>query len=202
MKTALANGVRKFRHLYRGRKEKSPERKARRFAEPVFCRPGLERLEDRLAPSVGTDVKTYIQDLLATETASFTQTETINNASIGDFLQIGTLSLTENATLSAGGDWSGTVTLSASDATLFPGNSFGAAINNSNPGQAGLTGTFTIGAASGSNDFSLTAADLVVNVGEALTLTATGVTLNYDSGTTGSQTLISGKSASVTSPQF
>src|SRR5262249_46177067 len=66
----------------------------------------------------------------------------------------------------------------------------------------GLTGTFTIGSASGTNDFSLTAADLVVNVGEALTLTATGVQLNYESTNSASQTLISGKSASVTSAQF
>src|SRR5262249_26310392 len=151
------------------------------FAEPVFCRPGLERLEDRLAPSVGTDLKSYIQDLLNSQTATFQQQETISNVSLGGFLEISSLTLTEDATLSAGGVWSGTVGLKASSATLFAGHSFSALITSTDPTKDALSGAFTIGSQSGTADFSLTINNLVMNVGEALTLTATGVTLTYDS---------------------
>jgi len=109
--------------------------------------------------------------------------------------------LTENATLLAGGVWSGTVGLSATSATLFPDSTFSAAITSSVANQAALTGTFTIGKASGA-DFSLTAANVVVNIGEALTVTASNVGLTYNSTGTDSQTLATILSATVASPQF
>jgi len=167
-------------------------------------RPRLEALEDRTLLSIGADVKTYIQDQLAAETASFTRTETINNAAIGNFLHFDTLTLTENATLT-GDVWSGTVTLSASSATLFPGSSFGGSISSTVAGQDALTGTFTIGSASGTPDFTLnvpTTANLVMNLGEALSITARNVSLNFDSAGADNQTLAMIQTATVTSPQF
>src|SRR5581483_8683455 len=101
-----------------------------------------------------------------------------------------------------GGVWSGTVGISATSATLFPGTSFSAAIT-STTSDAALTGTFSIGTASGP-DFSLTVpstANLVVNVGEALTITASNVSFNYDSSPSASdtQTLATIQTATVTS---
>ena len=111
-------------------------------AQPAFSAAADSSYGSLLA--IGTDLKTYIQDLLNSESASFTQTETITNVSLGGFLQMNTLTLTENATLT-GGVWSGTIGLSAPSATLFPGHSFSAAITSSVAGQDALTGTFTIG---------------------------------------------------------
>ncbi len=154
----------------------------------------------------GTDLKTYIQDLLASESGTFSQTETISNVSLGGFLQLNNLTLTENASLSTEGVWSGTVGLSATSATLFPGSSFSASITSTVDGQPALTGTFTIGSTSGP-DFSLSVpstANLVINVGEALTITASNVSFNYDSSPSASdtQTLATIQTATVTSSQF
>jgi len=114
-----------------------------------------------------------------------------------------TLTLTENATLT-GGVWSGTIGLSAPSATLFPGHSFSAAITSNVAGQDALTGTFTIGATTGT-DFALTipsTANLVMNIGEALSITASNVNFSYASTGGDSQTLATLQTATVTSPQF
>lgn len=142
---------------------------------------------------VTTDLKGYIEDLLSSESASFTHTETINNVSLGGFLQMDTLTLTESATLSPGGVWSGTVGLATPAATLFPGHSFTAAITS-------LTGTFTIG--STGTDFTLSADNLTVNVGEALSITATGVDFTYASAGSDSQMLVTVQDATASSAQF
>ncbi len=171
-------------------------------AQPVFT-PAADSSYGSLL-GIGTDLTTYFQDLLASESASFSQTETINTASLGGFLQLNDLTLTENATLSSGGVWSGTIGLSAASATLFPGDSFSAAITSSSPNQAAITGTFTIGSTSGP-DFTLTVpstANMVMNVGEALTISASNVSFNYDSTGSDTQTLATIQTVSVTSTQF
>ena len=171
-------------------------------AKPVFTAAADSSYGSLLG--IGTDLKTYIEDLLASESASFTQTETISNVSLGRFLQVDNLTLTENATLSPGGVWSGTIGLSTASATLFPGSSFTAAITSSTANQPALTGTFTIGNTTGA-DFALTVpstASLVMNVGEALTITASNVGLTYNSSGTDSQTLATIQTATVTSTQF
>jgi len=170
-------------------------------AQPVFSAAADSSYGSLLG--IGTDLKTYIQDLLNSESASFTQTETITNVSLGGFLQMNTLTLTENATLT-GGVWSGTIGLSAPSATLFPGHSFSAVITSNVAGQAALTGTFTIGATTGT-DFALTipsTANLVMNIGEALSITASNVNFSYASTGSDSQTLATLQTATVTSPQF
>ena len=170
-------------------------------AQPVFTTAADASYGSLLG--AGSDLKTYFQDLLASQSASFTQTETINNASLGGFLQLNTVTLTETATLSTGGVWSGTIAISAPAATLFPGSSFSAAITSSSPNQAALTGTYTIGATG--SDFTLTVpttSNMVINVGEALTITASNVGFTYNSSGTDSQTLATLQTATVSSTQF
>ncbi len=152
---------------------------------------------------LGTDLKSYFQDLLASESASFTQTETIASASIGGFVQLNGVTLTENATLSTGGVWSGSVGISVTSATLFPGSSFSTAINSNVQNTPALTGVFTIGATGA--DFALSVpstASMVTNVGEALAITASNVNFTYNSNTTTAQTLATIQTATVSSPQF
>ncbi|MHB1421756.1 MAG: beta strand repeat-containing protein [Gemmataceae bacterium] len=208
--STLKHGVKKMASIFRARKKKSPESLQQRFIRYKFIRPRLERLEDRtlLSSGLGTDLTTYFQNLLNSQSASFSQTQTINNVSLGGFLQMNSLTLNENATLT-NGVWSGTIGLSAPSATLYPGHSFSGAITSSELSQPALTGTVTItaGTTSGTNDFAFaltipSTASLVLNVGEALTITASNVTLDYSSPGTDNQTLATIGTATATSPQF
>ena len=147
--------------------------------------------------TLGFDLPTYIQDLLAGRSASFTITEpAISTASLGGFLELNNVTLTGSATLT-NGTWSGSVSVSASSATLFPGSTFSAAVTPATAGQPAVIGTYTIGAG-----YSLTAGRLSLNVGEALAVGATGVTLAYNPAATGPQTLATVANGTVTSAQF
>ncbi len=145
------------------------------------------------------DLGTYIIDVLASQSASFTSTETLTNASLGGFLQLQGVTLGVTATLSTAGVWSGSVTISVASATLFPGRSFSGKIASSTSDPA-LTGTYTIG-----GGFNLTipqTASMVLQLGEALTITASGVSLSYDPNGAATQTLATLQTATVTSSQF
>jgi len=195
----LKQGAQKLTRLFRARKKRSERMKDRPVKVKTY-RPSLESLEDRTMLSatpalLGTDLTTYFHDLLDSQSASFTQTETIANASVGGFLQLSNLTLTETANLSSGGVWSGTIGLSATLATLFPGSSFGASITSTAPNTDALTGTFTIGATG--SDFALTAANLVMHVGEALTITASNIGITYSSTGADDQTLATIQTATV-----
>ena len=81
------------------------------------------------APASLSDLAAYIQGKLNDATASFTATESFDSVALGDFLQLNGVTLTFNATLTEG-TWSGSVTISATSATLFSGKTFSAAISN------------------------------------------------------------------------
>ncbi|MGA2657222.1 MAG: LEPR-XLL domain-containing protein, partial [Verrucomicrobiota bacterium] len=156
-------------------------------ATPLGRTPGLQ------------DLGSYIIDLLASSNASFTSTENLASASLGGFLQLQGVTLGVTATLSAAGVWSGSVTISVASATLFPGQSFSGKITSSTSDPA-LTGTYTIG-----GGFSLTVpqtASMVLQLGGALTITASGVSLSYDPNGAATQTLATLQTATVTSGQF
>src|SRR5436309_1105050 len=96
----LHRDARLWKRLFRTRQTSSQPKK--KHVAPIrFCRPRLEWLEDRTLLSSGllggADLKTYFQDLLGSQSASFSQTETIGNASVGGFLQLNNVTLTENA---------------------------------------------------------------------------------------------------------
>src|SRR6516225_2404743 len=157
-------------------------RKWFRKSEPVYrypvrlARPRLEPLEDRVLPSAITDLQSYIQGQLASHTASFGPL-TIGDVSLGGFLQIGSLSLTlgsDAAYNSTTKSWSGTIDLSTTSATLFPGSDFSASITPST-GKTAVTGTYTIG-----GGYALSSATIAIAIGEALDVNASGVALSYD----------------------
>ena len=97
------------------------------------------------------DLQAYIGSLIAGNTSSFSTTVQLGSVSLGGLLQLNTVTLTVNATLS-GGNWSGTVTIAAtSGESLFPSGTqvFRPTITPSTPGGNALTGTYTIGGAAG-----------------------------------------------------
>jgi hypothetical protein len=148
---------------------------------------------------LGFDLPTYIQDLLDSQSASFDISEPIiASANLGGFLEINGLTLTGHAELGGGG-WSGTVILSAISAEFFPGTNFSAAITADAPGKAAMTGTFTIGTGAG---YKLSAENFELKLGEALTVSASGVDLTYSPNGALDQTLVTIQTASVTSGQF
>ncbi|MDI1314237.1 hypothetical protein, partial [Prosthecobacter sp.] len=128
--------------------------------------------------SGGNTLIKFINDLLDANDASFTATEYLGSASLGGFFQFNDLTLTVTATLSAGGVWGGSIALSATSATLFSGSSFSAEITPDAPGGVAIIGTYTIG-----SGFVLsipTTAKMVIKVGEAFDVVASGVSLSYD----------------------
>ena len=179
-------------------------RKWFRKSEPVYrypvrlARPRLEPLEDRVLPSAITDLQSYIQGQLASHTASFGPL-TIGDVSLGGFLQIGSLSLTlgsDAAYNSTTKSWSGTIDLSTTSATLFPGSDFSASITPST-GKTAVTGTYTIG-----GGYALSSATIAIAIGEALDVNASGVALSYDPSSSAQQTLVTISSATLSSPNF
>jgi len=166
-------------------------------AQPVFTAAALSNYGSLL--NQVTDLASYIADLLASEGASFTSTELLGAASLGGFLQLDSLTLTFNATLT-GSVWSGTVSISATSASLYQGKNFNGSITPQVVGDAAITGTYTIGAG-----YSLTiptTSSLVIHLGEALTISASGVSFTYNPSGPASQTLATLQTASVFSEQF
>ncbi len=70
-----------------------------------------------------------------------------------------------------------TVTVSATDATLFPGNSFQAVFRGTSANPA-LTGTFNIA----TQKYTFTATNMALSVGDALTISASKVTFSNSTG--------------------
>ena len=166
-------------------------------APPVFTAAALTNYGSLLNQL--TNLDSYIADLLATESASFTSTELLGAASLGGFLELNGLTLTFNATLT-GSVWSGTVSISATSATLYKGKNFNGSINPNVEGDAAITGSYTIG-----SGYALTipaTSSLVIRLGEALTISASGVSFTYNPSGPVSQTLATLQTATVFSEQF
>ena len=136
----------------------------------------------------------FIIDVVDGSSGSNTSTQTLASATVGNFLTLSGVSLTFNMTQGASG-WGGTVTITATGASLYSGMSFSASLT-------GFTGTYTLNANTQASSFSFHADTLSLTVGEALLVTANDITLNYDPSVTGSQTLVMGQSAMVSSPDF
>ncbi|MGN6552626.1 MAG: hypothetical protein ACTHLW_02690, partial [Verrucomicrobiota bacterium] len=95
-------------------------------------------------PGLTSGLPQYIQNELAAHTASFTADKTIGSITLSDFLQLDGVTLHFNATLTTTNNvstWSGTVTISATSAILFPGKTFTGTISNP------VVDSFTLGAA-------------------------------------------------------
>ena len=116
--------------------------------------------------------------------------------SLGGFLALAGATLTFSATKTSN-VWSGTVTISASSATLFPGASFTGAITPSQGSSNAITGTYTIG-----STFSLTAQTLTLSIGNAVSISASGIKLQYDPNGAANQTLATIYTATATSAEF
>ena len=147
--------------------------------------------------SSGNPLIGFISDLLNSKNGSFTSTLHLDEANLDGFLNFTDLTLTVSATLSAGGHWSGSVGLSATSAALFKGSSFSGMITPAVAGQAAITGTYTIG-----SGFVLnipTTATMVMQIGDAFKVTASGVTLAYDPNGADNQVLAQIQTAMATS---
>ena len=165
-------------------------------AESAFSADELANYNNVLVISLHT----YIQDLLAANSSSFTSTEPIiatatlvaSTGSLGGFLELNQVTLTVNATFTSGtpGVWSGSVGISASTASLYAGTNFSASITT-------LTGTYTIGAG-----YALTASQMSLKIGEALSISASNVNLAYNPAGAANQTLVTLSTATVQSGQF
>ncbi len=82
------------------------------------------------SPFTLQDLTQYISNALSAATGStYTATTTIAAVTVGGFIQLNGVTLTFNAT-KTNSVWSGTVSISVTSATLFPGKSFNATISN------------------------------------------------------------------------
>jgi hypothetical protein len=109
-----------------------------------------------------------------------------------------TLTLTNVSYAAASGStpesFSGTITLSAGAATLFPGRKFTANVTPVTAGQAAISGSYNLA----TGQMSLTAGQVALSADKFFTASATNVAINYDPALTGSQTIATIASLSLT----
>ncbi len=153
--------------------------------------PALNGLLAGLTISVGSDGVTG------------TVSATYDHLVVGDFLELDGVSISGTLTLSSG-NWSGSLSVGANSATLFPNKSFTAmvVIKSGSTITYASDGSFTVNLQVG---FSLTLGEaLVVTAGDPSHPAAPGITLSYDSKKTGEQVLVDFGTTSLTasSPQF
>ena len=152
-------------------------------------------------PAALQDLQDYIVSKLPAAGTSFTllNDTTHSSASIDGVLDFTGLTLNFTATRAVATDpWGGTVTISSTSATLFPGKSFSATVTDNTGDSKGISGTFNILA----RTFSVTAEQFVLTVGEALTMTSMGFTLAYNRAGAANQTLVTAANVKVNSPVF
>lgn len=153
------------------------------------------------APAALQNLKTYILSKLPATGTSFTLLNDITHtsATIDGVLNITGLTLNFAATRAVSTDpWGGTVTLSATSATLFPGKSFSGSISDNTSDGKGISGSYSILPGT----FSVTAEQFELTVGEALQLSSTGFTLNYNPTGAANQQLVDATNVTVNSPVF
>ncbi len=154
--------------------------------------PALNGLLAGLTISVGTDG--------VTGTVAPT---TFDHLMVGDFLELDSVTVGGTLTLSSG-KWTGSLSISATAAILFPNQSFSATvvIKSGSTITYASDGSFSMNLQVG---FKLTLGEaLQVTAGDPTNATSPGVTLAYDSSQTGEQTLVDFGTTNLTatSPQF
>ncbi len=150
--------------------------------------PGFEWLETRQLLS-GSDLTQDVVNLLENGTRS--GSVTLDNVTLGSFLSASSVTVQFQNISQQGSDWSGTVSVSASTASVAIGQDFNAQIQgNGTSGSVGLSGSYTLNdQPDGQGSYQLSVADLTASVSDVLTASASNVQLLYDPAGSSSQSL-------------
>ena len=173
-----------------------PSRRRHRSYRPGAGGLAFEDLESRVLLS--SDLTQQIDNILSS--GSYSNPVTLSNVSVGNFLSIGSATLTFQNISQQGSNWSGSVSVSVDTANLALGTAFNAAIVG-DATHAGLTGSYNLSNAPlGQGSFSLNVTELDVTAGNLLTGTAKGVAITYAPGSSAVQQLahVSSLTASLT----
>ncbi|MEW6306779.1 MAG: hypothetical protein AB1705_25215, partial [Verrucomicrobiota bacterium] len=149
-------------------------------------------------------LETFIEDRLAEYASgllSGTNIFTPGDALLDGWLELRGLKLTfSNLNYNPGTSsfTSGTIAVEATEGTLFEGEEFTGTITDGNDADVlALTGTYDVP----TEDYSFTLDQMVLTVGEALEIDASGTTITYDSNNANAnQTLVTVTTATLTSP--
>ena len=158
----------------------------------------LEELEPRMLLSV--DLTSAVESAMINYANAGPQEVTVAQASLGDFLAVDSITIRVNdATVDGLGQLlSGSATLWAADATLFPAQPFTAAITDSDDADdLAVLGTFDV-----SGGFSLGIDLFKMTASGAFIIDAAGFSMSYDPAAVGSQTLVSLSAGTISFPQL
>ncbi|MGO9469756.1 MAG: hypothetical protein ACLQVF_37100, partial [Isosphaeraceae bacterium] len=152
-----------------------PRRRVTHRFLPGDYNQGFERLESRQLLS--GDLTQEIAGLL--DNGTTTGSVTLNDVTLGSFLSSSSVTVSFQNISQSGSDWSGTISVSASSASLAIGSAVSAQINGENGGP-GITGSYTLtDQPAGQGAYALSASQFDLTLSNLLTAQASDINIDY-----------------------
>ena len=174
--------------------------KRRKSFQPSFRCLAYESLEARRLLS-GNDLTTEIVQLLQNKPS--TTPIDLGNATLGNDLSFNDVTVTFGSPITqSGADWSATVSVSATSASLAVGSAVSAQINGT-AGSPGISGSYTLtDQPADQGAFQLTASEFNLSVSRLLTAQASDISIDYNPSAPAGQELVQIGSLSATLVPF
>ncbi len=172
----------------------NPRRRRKNVFRPGSYRQGVEFLEPRQLLSA--DLTQDIVNLL--DSGTTTGSVTLNDVTLSSFLSSSSVMVSFQNISQSGSDWTGTISVSATSASLAIGSAVSAQINGEN-GSPGITGSYTLtDQPAGQGAYQLSASQFDLTLSNLLTAQASDIAIDYSPTAAAGQELVQVGSLSAT----